>query len=69
MERTITELQHSKDYDSCKGCGWTQDGSFCKDIKANRLNDCPCGTCILKPMCQDDTGCEAWHGWTAKIFG
>jgi len=48
----------------CKGCALSgqvcSDGNpYCKILLANMENECPCGKCIIKMMC-DDT-CEDFN--------
>ena len=29
--------------------------------------DCPCTECIVKTMCDEDSGCEPWRDWALNI--
>ncbi|MBR9682594.1 MAG: hypothetical protein GOV02_02875 [Candidatus Aenigmarchaeota archaeon] len=44
--------------ENCDGCIWNYDGSLC--VKWQDGN-CPCGRCVVKPMCQDP--CDTWGLW------
>ncbi len=46
------------DENYCDGCAWNSDVALC--VKWQDGN-CPCGICVVKPMCKDP--CNKWGEW------
>jgi hypothetical protein len=48
--------------DICVGCIWLE--YVCYDLfNSKEIKECPCGLCIVKPMCKDP--CNTWGLWYA----
>ena len=65
-------MSDKTDFTKCKGCLEFVESSsntftHCKIVSKPFVNDCPCGTCIVKSMCSQE--CEAYTQFLFQMPG